>query len=159
MVDVETGWLARGEGGAPAVLWPTLKLLSKMGLQGVVVGSKGIIKVAYILAEASWYWGGGFLSSEHRKVDQIGISGKGVSGVELGRVFGGNRRRRGEGETRTFLEQAWENSNSGKRRERRYMRTRNGDFFLNQSVPARGSNWINNFWKAYKISWEVSTFW
>lgn len=70
------------------------------------MGSKGIIKVAYILAEASWYWVGGFLSSEHRKLDQIGISGKGVRGVELGRVFAGNRRRMGEGEYGTFLEQA-----------------------------------------------------
>lgn len=67
------------------------------------MGSKGIIKVAYILAEASWYWAGGFLSSEHRKLDQIGISGEGVSGVEMGRVFGDNTRRLWERESGTLV--------------------------------------------------------
>lgn len=67
------------------------------------MGSKGIIKVAYILAEASWYWVGCFLSSEHRKLDQIGISGARVSGMELGRMSGDNTRRIGECEAGTYI--------------------------------------------------------
>ena len=66
-----------------------------MGLRGVVAGSKGIIKVAYILADAPWYWVGGFLSSEHRKLNQLGIFGKGVSGEGLGgKVCGGKGERK-----------------------------------------------------------------